>query len=93
MRNLYKAFTLSELMIALGVIGVLCGILIPLVMHIMPNQNTTMAKRAYYALKSAVNEMINDEGCYPDKTQAKNPVYGFQAKLQALAGSASRCRA
>jgi hypothetical protein len=36
----------------------------------MPNQNTLMAKRAYYAAQTIVSEMINEESCYPDKTMA-----------------------
>ena len=47
MKRFNKAFTLSELLIALGVIGILCAILLPVIFNLMPNQNTMMAKRAY----------------------------------------------
>ena len=65
-----KAFTLTELLIALAVIGVLIAILLPVIFNIMPDQNALMAKRAYYAVQTITNSLINDEACYPNKTQA-----------------------
>lgn len=78
MKRLNNAFTLTELMIALGVIAILCAILLPVIFNLMPNQNTIMAKRAFYATQTIVSELINDESCYPDKTSAvNNPRIGF----------------
>jgi prepilin-type N-terminal cleavage/methylation domain-containing protein len=65
-----KAFTLTELLIALAVIGVLIAILLPVIFNIMPDQNALMAKRAYYAVQTVTGQLINDEACYPNKTQA-----------------------
>ena len=70
MKKFNNAFTLSELLIALGVIGILCAILLPVIFNLMPNQNTMMAKRAYYMVQSVVADIINDEACYPDKSSA-----------------------
>lgn len=70
MKRLNKAFTLTELLVALGVIGVLCAILLPIIFNIMPNKNTIMAKRAYYTVQTIVSDLINDEACYPDLTSA-----------------------
>lgn len=70
MKRLNKAFTLTELLVALGVIGILCAILLPIIFNIMPNQNTIMAKRAYYTVQTVVSDLINDEACYPDLTSA-----------------------
>lgn len=73
-----KAFTLTELLVALGVIAILCAILLPVIFNMMPNQNTIMAKRAYYTVQAVVSDLINDEACYPDKTSAiNNPRIGF----------------
>ncbi len=79
MKRLNKAFTLTELLVALGVIGILCAILLPVIFNMLPNQNTIMAKRAYYMVQTVVADLINDEGCYPDKTSATgtNHKYGF----------------
>lgn len=72
MRKLNNAFTLTELLVALGVIGILCAILLPVIFNLLPNQNTIMAKRAYYAAQTVVADLINSEACYPDKTSAVN---------------------
>lgn len=77
MKRLTKAFTLTELLVALGVIAVLCAILLPVIFNLMPNQNTIMAKRAYYTVNSVVADLINDEACYPDRTTAETPRLGF----------------
>lgn len=70
MKRENRAFTLTELLIALGVIAILCAILLPIIFNLMPNQNTIMAKRAYYTVQSVISELLNDTGCYPDKTSA-----------------------
>lgn len=78
MRRLNKAFTLTELLVALGVIAILCAVLLPVIFNLMPNQNTIMAKRAYYTIQTVVSDLINDEACYPDRTSAiNNPRVGF----------------
>ena len=78
MKRSNKAFTLTELLVALGVIAILCAILLPVIFNLMPNQNTVMAKRAYYTTQTVIAELINDEACYPDKTSAvTNPRIGF----------------
>jgi len=74
-----KAITLTELLIALAVVGILIAILLPVINNIMPDQNALMAKRAYYAVQTIVGDLINDEACYPNKTQAMEDEirYGF----------------
>ena len=65
-----KAFTLTELLIALGVIGILAAILMPVIMNILPDQNALMAKRAYYATQTIISDIINNESCYPDVSES-----------------------
>ena len=38
MKRCNKAFTLTELLVALGVIAVLCAILLPVIFNILPNR-------------------------------------------------------
>lgn len=64
-----KAFTLTELLVALAVIGVLIAILMPVIMNIMPNQKDLMAKRAYYTIQTVVSNLLNDSACYPEDTE------------------------
>jgi len=67
-----KAFTLTELIIALGVIGVLATILMPVITNMIPDQNAIMAKRAYYAVQTIVSDIINDGDCYPDTSKSSS---------------------
>ena len=73
------AFTLTELMVALGIIGILAAVLLPIIFNLLPNQNTIMAKRVYYATQEIVSDLINDDACYPDKTMldSSNAKVGF----------------
>ncbi len=72
MKRFNNAFTLTELLVALGVVGILCAILLPVIFNLLPNQNTIMAKRAYYTVQTVVSDLLNDESCYPDKTSAND---------------------
>jgi len=65
MRIKHNAFTLTELLIALGVIGVLTAIVMPIVFGLLPNQNVIMAKRAFYTAETVVSDLLNDNTCYP----------------------------
>lgn len=77
MKLFKKGFTLSELLIALAVVGVLLAILIPIIMNIMPDQNGLMAKRAYYTVQTVVSDLLNDDSCYPDKSKSTDRRIGF----------------
>ena len=60
-----NGFTISELLIALGVVAVLTAVLMPIIHSLIPDQNTLMAKRAFYTTETIISNMINDSGCYP----------------------------
>ena len=63
-----NAFTLSEVLITLTILGVVAAVLIPTIMNIGPNKNKAMFKKAYNTLEKVVSELINDEGLYPEDT-------------------------
>lgn len=65
-----RGFTLTELLIALAVLGLLIAVLMPVISNLLPDQNALMAKRAFYGIQTIVGDMINDEACYPDMSQA-----------------------
>ena len=61
----FKGFTLSEVMVALSVLGVICAIVLPTVVNKSPNKNKMMMKKAYYTTSEIVSEMINNTNHYP----------------------------
>lgn len=63
-----KGFTLSEVMITLGLVGVLAAILIPATTKVTPSTNKLMAKKANYTIQKAIANMINDDKNYPGDT-------------------------
>lgn len=68
----FKAFTLTELMVALAVIGILVAVVTPAIMRTRPNKNKMMIKKTYYEAEKIVNSLINDENLYADGRDACN---------------------
>ena len=73
---LKKAFSLSELLIALAVVGILIAIVFPIISNITPDQNTIIAKRTYSVTQSVVSELLNGN-CYPEKANRVGLDDGF----------------
>ena len=72
-----KGFTLSEVMIALTVLGVLCVTVLPAIVSTMPSQKKIMIKRAYYTTANLVSDLINDPDLYPSVNTAGVETVGF----------------
>lgn len=64
--NKLKGFTLTELMVAMGVIGILVAVVTPAIMKTRPNKNKMMIKKSFYTAEQIVSTLINDERLYPD---------------------------
>lgn len=62
----FKGFTLTELMIALAVLGILVAVVTPAIMRARPNKNKMMVKKTFYTVENIVSSLINDETLYPD---------------------------
>lgn len=62
----FKGFTLSELMVALAVIGIIIAVVTPAIMKTRPNKNKMMVKKTFYTVENIVSNLINDERLYPD---------------------------
>ena len=62
----FKGFTLTELMVALAVIGILVAVVTPAIMKNRPNKNKMMVKKSFYTAEQIVSTLINDESLYPD---------------------------
>lgn len=63
-----KGFTLTELMIALAVLGILVAVVTPAIMKTRPDKTKFMVKKAYYTTQDVVSKLINDPSLYPDNT-------------------------
>ena len=61
-----KGFTLTELMVAMGVSGILVAVVTPAIMKTRPNKNKMMIKKSFYTAEQFVSTLINDERLYPD---------------------------
>lgn len=62
----FKGFTLTELMIALAVIGIIVAVVTPAIMRTRPNKNKMMIKKTFYTTENIISNLINDENVYPD---------------------------
>ncbi len=62
----FKGFTLTELMVALAVIGIIVAVVTPAIMRTRPNKNKMMIKKAYYTTENIVSNLINDTSLYAD---------------------------
>ena len=79
-------FTLSELMIALTVLGILCAAILPAVINTMPNQNKIMIKRSFYNISNIVNDLINNPYLFNrlsnDPNKSDVVYYGFDDRSE-----------
>lgn len=66
----FNGFTLTELMVALAVIGILVAVVTPAIMKTRPNKNKMMIKKTFYTTEQIVSSLINDERLYPDMRDA-----------------------
>lgn len=60
-----KGFTLAEVMLTIGVLGIFVMLFIPILNNMMPPTNKIMLRKTYLALEKAVNIMISDNINYP----------------------------
>lgn len=68
-----QGFTLSEILIALLVLGIIVAASVPVILNLSPNKNGIMMKKAYYATETVIQALINDSTYYP----AKDGTVGF----------------
>ena len=57
MKNLNKGFTMSEILITLGIIGIVSAIALPAINSLMPDKNKIMYLKAYDSLASTVRDL------------------------------------
>ena len=59
-----RGFTLAEVLISLGIVGVCAAILSPAIVNIMPDKNKTRVLQYYSAISNANVELLNDDEIY-----------------------------
>ncbi len=65
-------FTLAELLITLGIIGVIVAILVPAVNNAMPDENKTMYLKTYDTLSDTIKNLASNSQIYPICEQENN---------------------
>lgn len=65
MKN-FRGFTLTEVLIAMLVLGIIIAATVPVMMRLTPNKNVVMFRKAFYATENIVNSLANDSYYYPD---------------------------
>ena len=74
-----KAYTLSEVLVVLLVLGIIAAFIIPAVMRTAPDRASLLYKKTFYSLQEASQKLINDEKLYPEVPTAQDEAtrYGF----------------
>lgn len=66
MKNKKSAFSLGEVLMTLAIIGVIAGLIIPIIKQIQPDRQKILFKKAYTNVERVVTELVNDEYLYPE---------------------------
>jgi len=61
-----KAFTLGEVLIVIGLIGIIATLLLPVLSQMQPDRRKLMFRKAYTTIDRIVTELVNDDVFYPD---------------------------
>lgn len=65
MKSSKNGFTLSEILIAIGLVGVISAIVFSTLIHNKPNKNKAMFRKAYYIVERAAADMMMDDDNFP----------------------------
>ena len=72
-KNSKKAFTLSEIIISLSLIGVIAAALLPVVYHSVPNKDVLKFKKTHTTFIATVNKLASDGNYYLPGDMRKKP--------------------
>lgn len=59
-----NGFTLAELLVTVGVIGIVAAITVPIVGNISPDKNKVKVLKSYKAISDVTSDMLSDPGLY-----------------------------
>lgn len=60
-----NGFTTSEVLITLGILGVIAAFMMPALIHVMPDKNDENHKKANYQIEQIISQMYSDDTMYP----------------------------
>lgn len=63
---LKKGFTLQELLITMGIVGIISALVIPGIVNMMPDKNKTMYMKVYNTLVNETADIISDSSLFWD---------------------------
>lgn len=72
-----KGFTLSEVLITLGILGVVAALTIPSLNNIVPSTDKALFRKSYETLQRAVQDMLDDDTIYPDDMTVKTGDFDY----------------
>ena len=61
---LKKAYTMAEILIVLGIIGVIAALVMPMVISAIPSRYESMHKKGDYELEHVISDIVNSEEYY-----------------------------
>ncbi len=59
------AMTLAEMLLCIGIIGVIAAITLPLLRNVLPSREDSFRKKTNYLIEQVVTQLYNDETMYP----------------------------
>ena len=72
-----KAYTLAEILVAVGIVGVLAAIMIPLISKVRPDTNKIMYLKAYDSLVELTMDLANNVQIYRSSRDINNVTYNL----------------
>ena len=70
------AMTLSEILLCIGIIGVIAAITLPILKKVIPTKEESFHKKTNYTVEQVVSQLYDDEAMYPRKSDFN--AQGFQ---------------
>ncbi len=71
-----NAFTMAEVLITIGIIGILAAITMPMVIHSLPTKEEEMHKKMSYLIEQIATQLVDNEAYYPKSNDITK--IGFQ---------------